>query len=121
MIKASQNFWRTLLSSSMMMILQIYQEPRTELSKKKAFDLIDDVDGIVEMAKTLICQRESSPSLYFGLGGVELCRWGSVSTLQIHVAPTKRTYLVDIHTLGGSAFAIAGQRGLTLRSVLDPR
>jgi len=71
------------------------------------------------MTQNLIGQRPSPPSLYVDLEGINLSREGSISILQIYVAPKKRTYLVDIHTLGSVAFDTADERGHTLRSVLQ--
>jgi exonuclease 3'-5' domain-containing protein 1 len=91
----------------------------TQTSLGEAYELVDTVEGITAVIKNLIDLPRSPPSLYLDLEGVNLSRQGSISSLQIHVAPQKRTYLVDIHTLGSKAFDTVGELDYTLRSVLQ--
>jgi exonuclease 3'-5' domain-containing protein 1 len=50
---------------------------------------------------------------------VHLGRHGTVSILQLLVSPQKRTYLIDIHTLGSTAFSTAGINGQTLKMIFE--
>lgn len=61
----------------------------------------------------------SPPSIYVDLEGVKLSRHGTISIVQFFVLPTNHTYLVDIHTLGESAFLTRGANGSTLREILE--
>lgn len=61
----------------------------------------------------------SPPSIYLDLEGVALSRHGSVSILQIHVSPNDRTLLIDIHSLGETAFSTTGTSGQTLKGILE--
>lgn len=62
----------------------------------------------------------SPPSIYMDLEGINLCRYGTVSILQVHSRPTKKNYLVDIMTLGKAAFETSGTRtSNTFKSILE--
>lgn len=86
---------------------------------QEAYELIDTAEAIPAVIKTLVDQPTTPPSLYIDLEGVNLSRQGSISILQIHVAPQKKTYLIDIHTLGSKAFDTTGELDHTLGSVLQ--
>ena len=62
-----------------------------------------------------------SPTMYIDLEGVNLCREGSLSILTLLIAtgiPTRRVYLIDVHTLGAQAFNTAGANRTTLKDIL---
>jgi exonuclease 3'-5' domain-containing protein 1 len=60
------------------------------------------------------------PSLYIDIEGINLCRDGEISILQIFVSTKKMTYLVDIHTLKKIAFSTPGTDGkTTLKTILE--
>ncbi|KAE8450344.1 hypothetical protein EG329_006418 [Mollisiaceae sp. DMI_Dod_QoI] len=59
------------------------------------------------------------PSLYMDLEGIDLGRHGSMSILSLYIAPTQKTYLIDIHRLGSAAFSITNNSGTTLKTVLE--
>ncbi|KAH6627396.1 ribonuclease H-like domain-containing protein [Chaetomium tenue] len=87
-----------------------------------AADMIDMVDTTAKLSKmldTLDGLPTEPPSLYFDLEGENLSRHGSVSILQLHVLPSSRTYLVDVHTLQHTAFSTCGGNGRTLRELLE--
>ena len=90
-----------------------------QTSLAKAYELIDNVDDIITVIENLMSQQQQPPSLYFDLEGVNLSRQGSISILQIYVAPQKRTYLVDICKLGSDAFDTIDEHGRTLRFILE--
>ncbi|KAF2844683.1 hypothetical protein T440DRAFT_409643 [Plenodomus tracheiphilus IPT5] len=63
-----------------------------------------------------------SPTIYIDLEGVDLCREGSLSILTLLIDtdfPTRRVYLIDIHTLGAQAFNTVGAKRTTLKDVLQ--
>ncbi|CZS92358.1 uncharacterized protein RAG0_02766 [Rhynchosporium agropyri] len=84
-----------------------------------AYEMIDTVEAIPAVIKNLIDQPTTPPSIYIDLEGVNLSREGSVSILQIHVAPQNKSYLIDIHILGSEAFDTSDNLDHTLRSVLQ--
>lgn len=86
---------------------------------KEAYQLIDSVEAVSTFIEKLIDLPTSPPSLYIDLEGVNLSRQGSISIIQIHVAPRNETYLIDIHTLGAKAFDTRGGLDQTLRSILQ--
>jgi exonuclease 3'-5' domain-containing protein 1 len=86
---------------------------------QEAYELIDTVEAIPAVIENLMDQPTAPPSLYIDLEGVNLSRQGSISILQIHVAPQNKSYLIDIHILGSKAFNTAGKLDHTLRSVLQ--
>ncbi|KAH0562357.1 hypothetical protein GP486_002948 [Trichoglossum hirsutum] len=63
-----------------------------------------------------------SPTMYIDLEGVNLCREGAVSILTLLIdtgTPTRRVYLVDVHTLGEQAFNTYGVKQKTLKDILQ--
>ena len=59
------------------------------------------------------------PSLYIDLEGIDLGRHGSISILSLHIAPTQKTYLIDIHSLGRAAFSTTNNSGTSLKTILE--
>lgn len=86
---------------------------------KEAYELIDTVEAIPAVVQNLIDQPTTPPSIYIDLEGVKLSREGSISILQIHVAPQNKSYLIDIHVLGSKAFDTSDNMDHSLRSVLE--
>ncbi|KAL8997098.1 MAG: hypothetical protein Q9169_003534 [Polycauliona sp. 2 TL-2023] len=82
--------------------------------------LIDSPEAITNFIDTLAALPSSAPSLFIDLEGVNLCRNGTVSILQVLVSPGGSTYLIDIHSLGSKAFHTPGVDGqTTLKSILE--
>lgn len=61
------------------------------------------------------------PSIYIELEGVNLCRHGIISILQLYIRPLQRVYLVDVLTLKDEAFSTRGQRDHSLKDILESR
>ena len=94
--------------------------PPSALERMYAYDIIDTVEMISILIGILASQPVWPPSLYIDLEGINLSRWGYISILQIHVAPLRRTFIIDIHTLGPSAFDTSDRRRRqSLRSILE--
>jgi exonuclease 3'-5' domain-containing protein 1 len=85
----------------------------------EAYELIDTVEAIPVLIDNLMGVPTTPPSLYIDLEGVNLCREGSISIVQIYIAPQKKTYLIDIFTLGSKAFDTTGKQDCSLKSVLE--
>ena len=83
--------------------------------------LVDDVAGVASMVDDIAGLPSNPPSLYCDVEGVNLSRKGTVSIMQVHAAPSGKTYLVDVHLLQRRAFSprgtTAGAR--TLRQLLE--
>lgn len=65
--------------------------------------------------------KGSDPSLYIDLKGNNLSRNGTLSLITILVEPRHTVHLLDITTLGGDAFSIAGSSGQTIKRILESR
>lgn len=62
---------------------------------------------------------KSQPVVYIDLEGINLSRNGSISIISIYIDRRRFTYLVDVHTLGSTAFTTAAPDGSTLKSLLE--
>ncbi|KAL9622571.1 MAG: hypothetical protein Q9160_003068 [Pyrenula sp. 1 TL-2023] len=82
------------------------------------FDFIDSTQSLIPVIDKLKALPTNPPSLYLDLEGINLSRHGTISILQIHVPPND-TYLIDIHTLGATAFETSGTEGVTLKQILE--
>jgi exonuclease 3'-5' domain-containing protein 1 len=85
---------------------------------REAYELIDSAEAMSTVIANLINLPTKPPSLYIDLEGVNLSRQGTISILQIHIAPQNKFYLIDIHKLGSQAFDTSDKQNYTLRSVL---
>ncbi|TVY15299.1 hypothetical protein LARI1_G007921, partial [Lachnellula arida] len=81
--------------------------------------LIDTPTAISNLIDALVDLPTNPPSLYIDLEGVHLSRFGSISILQLLVAPTNETYLLDVHVLGYKVFSAPGTNGSTLKDILE--
>jgi len=53
------------------------------------------------------------------LEGIALGRHGSISILSLYIAPTKKIYLIDIHSLREAAISTTTNSGTSLKTVLE--
>jgi exonuclease 3'-5' domain-containing protein 1 len=81
--------------------------------------LIDTTASLSILVDILYRQPTTPPSLFIDLEGVKLSRHGTISILQIFVRPTKRAYLVDVHTLQHLTFSTRAATGHTLKEILE--
>ena len=81
--------------------------------------LVDTPAAISKLVDELNKLPSNPPSLFVDIEGVNLCRHGSISILQLYVSTSQYTHLVDVHTLGEKAFSTAGEKGITLKDVLE--
>ncbi|KAI1157520.1 ribonuclease H-like domain-containing protein [Nemania serpens] len=83
-------------------------------------DTPEAVSSVIDELSELPEPPSSPPSIYMDLEGINLCRYGTVSILQVYSRPRRKTYLVDIMTLGKAAFETSGTRtSNTLQSILE--
>lgn len=81
---------------------------------------VDTVVGVAQMVDALDkLPITVQPSIYIDLEGVDLCRYGTVSIMQIHCLPSTRTYLIDVYTLGDKCFSTPGSESRTLKHILE--
>ncbi|KAL4924850.1 uncharacterized protein BDV17DRAFT_295084 [Aspergillus undulatus] len=83
--------------------------------------IIETATGVAEMVNDLENLPNDRPSLYVDLEGIDLCRHGSISIMQIYHLPQKKVYLLDVHKLNKMAFLAPGLKACTttLKSVLE--
>lgn len=81
--------------------------------------LVDTVATLAQALDTMVNLPITPPSLYLDLEGINLSRQGSISILQIHVAPKNVTYLIDVHAMGAQSFTTLGSRGRNLKAILE--
>lgn len=82
-------------------------------------ELVEAVSDVAAIIDNLHGLSTSQPSLYIDLEGVELVRDGTVSFLQIYVKRLAKVYILDVHTLGKTAFETPGSCITTLRCNLE--
>jgi exonuclease 3'-5' domain-containing protein 1 len=111
---------RTTANTDKSDVIEIIQElQETQPHEVPPSGLIDTPAAIALLVASLSDLPNHPPSLYVDLEGINLSRHGSISILQLHVLPTDKTYLVDVHTLGAEAFSTVAKNGHTLKSILE--
>lgn len=94
--------------------------PRKQFFRSEvSISFIDTREGICEVIEALMDTPATPPSIYIDLEGMNLGREGRISIIQIFLYPHNHIYLVDIRTLGATAFNHAATTGTTLRSILE--
>ncbi|KXH25373.1 3'-5' exonuclease [Colletotrichum salicis] len=81
--------------------------------------LVDTIASLSKMVDSLEELPNDPPSLYIDLEGVNLSRYGTISILQLHVLPSKETYLLDVHTLKDRCFSETNRNGHSFRDILE--
>jgi exonuclease 3'-5' domain-containing protein 1 len=81
--------------------------------------LIDLEASLLPLLDSITNLAVDPPSLYIDLEGIALGRHGSISILSLYIAPIKKTYLIDIHSLGEAAFSTTTNSGTSLKTVLE--
>ncbi|KAL8774850.1 MAG: hypothetical protein Q9209_000789 [Squamulea sp. 1 TL-2023] len=85
--------------------------------------VVDSLDLLVECLELLENTYEDSiirtPYMYCAVKGDKVSRYGSVSLLQIYHQSQNVIFLIDIQVLGGKAFTVSSNAGLTLKSLLE--
>jgi hypothetical protein len=79
-----------------------------------SYDLVDTVDGIETTLRHILDARRDhedtkldphTPLLFVDAEGNNLCRYGTLSLVQIHIPQSGRTFIIDIFVLGAVAFS----------------
>lgn len=85
------------------------------------YTIVDDTTSLSAAlcGLNVVCTT-AKPILYVDLEGINLCRHGSISILQIYQSEQDHVYLIDVHRLGASAFETKSNDGsATLKSILE--
>ncbi|KAJ4245258.1 hypothetical protein NW762_014128 [Fusarium torreyae] len=80
---------------------------------------VDDTTAVSKLVDALDSLPTDKPSIFIDLEGVNLSRHGTISIMQIYDHVAKRTYLVDVYTLGSKCFLTTGSNGQTLKQLLE--
>ncbi|KAM0260042.1 hypothetical protein ACHAQJ_002966 [Trichoderma viride] len=81
--------------------------------------LIDTLPALSAVIDSIKYLPTEPPSLYVDLEGINLCRHGTISILQLYIHPTRRAYLIDVLALQDKCFSTPGESGLTLKDILE--
>jgi exonuclease 3'-5' domain-containing protein 1 len=81
--------------------------------------MVDTSATLKSLVDTLMSLERSSGSVYVDLEGVKLSRLGSISLIQILVPSSEQAFIVDVHTLGETAFDTLGSEGKSLKNALE--
>ncbi|RVD81593.1 uncharacterized protein DFL_009450 [Arthrobotrys flagrans] len=82
---------------------------------------VDTPEAISTLLSLIPRDPNPLPSIYIDLEGVDLCRSGSISILQLFISTIPHIYIIDIHTLGNVAFTTPSSTdaSVTLKSILE--
>ncbi|EFY96889.1 DnaQ-like (or DEDD) 3'-5' exonuclease superfamily protein [Metarhizium robertsii] len=83
------------------------------------WEVVDSIPLLQTVLTKLQGLPSNPPSLFVDLEGIKLGRSGSVSLLSVHVAPTAKTYIIDIFKLGEEAFTATSTSGISLKNILE--
>jgi exonuclease 3'-5' domain-containing protein 1 len=88
-------------------------------SPKSNTTVIDSEENLLSLLDSICSLAVEPPSLYINLEGIAVGRHGSISFLTLHIVPTKKTHLIDIHSLNEAAFSTTTASGTSLKSILE--
>ncbi|KAH8820560.1 ribonuclease H-like domain-containing protein [Xylogone sp. PMI_703] len=86
--------------------------------------MVEDTASLTNLLNIILALPITpKPALYLDLEGINLSRQGSVSIISLYIHPMKSAYLIDVHTLGGSAFTTPSSTNPTetLKTILESR
>ena len=81
--------------------------------------VVDSATTLASFLDNLISLPVKPPSLYLDLEGVKLGRRGSISIISLYILPVKKIYLIDIHSLGNTAFSTTNRSAASLKTILE--
>ena len=81
--------------------------------------IVDSEPSVVALVDSLDRLPTQPPSIYVDIEGVQLCRHGSISIIQLFVLPKNHVFLIDIFVLQEKAFCTSNRSGTDLRSILE--
>jgi exonuclease 3'-5' domain-containing protein 1 len=82
--------------------------------------LVDTQDLLVQMLDKLDAKKNwTAPDITIDCEGNRLCRYGTLSLLQLGIEPLNVVFVIDITVLGKLAFTQMGTRGQNLKEFLE--
>ncbi|KKO98487.1 hypothetical protein THAR02_09415 [Trichoderma harzianum] len=96
------------------------------MPERKEAEFVTTLAGVAQIIDFVYDQpayiRSFEPLIYIDLEGEQLGRNGSVSLMTVLVHPgegLERIFVIDIYTLGNTAFKVVGKRGKSLKNILE--
>ena len=94
------------------------------------FTYIDTAAGLQSCLRSILSARKvaiqtkinpHTPLLYVDIEGNDLCRYGTISLIQIYVPLVNTTFVLDVLVLGKEAFttSVIEEEEMTLKSLLE--
>jgi exonuclease 3'-5' domain-containing protein 1 len=99
--------------------LELSEPEEKSIWKPTPAVMVDTSATLKSLVDTLMSLERSSGSVYVDLEGVKLSRLGSISLIQILVPLSEQAFIVDVHTLGKTAFDTLGSEGKSLKNALE--
>lgn len=91
------------------------------MAQHAGIQVVDSPSTLISLLDDFASLPVEPPSLYLDIEGIiRLDRQGSISIMSIYVAPTKNTYLIDVHNLSRTAFSTENNSAISLTSILEP-
>ena len=81
------------------------------ISAQSNVAFIDLEASLLPLLNSIVNLAVDPPSLYIDLEGIAVGRQGSIPILSLYIAPTKKTYLINIQGLGPAAFSATTNSG----------
>lgn len=81
--------------------------------------MVDTQESIIALIDAITSLPANDSDIYVDLEGVSLGRNGTLSLVTIFLRPGRRAYIVDVHTLGATAFSTTNSAGASLKSILE--
>lgn len=98
--------------------LKLDEDVSQSIEQRADLQLVDTPEAVKSMVD-ILSSLGSDCSMSLDLEGVNLCRHGSISLLQLWIPPCEQAFIVDVHVLGTQAFDTSNSEGKTLRSILE--
>ncbi|KJX99013.1 hypothetical protein TI39_contig378g00011 [Zymoseptoria brevis] len=83
------------------------------------YTLVNTETALVSFLDSLTNLSNNPPALYLDLEGDNLCKDGTLTIISVLVQPLNHVYIIDIQSLGNSAFHKPTRNGSTFKSVLE--
>jgi len=99
--------------------LELSEPDEQSIWKSTPSIMVDTSVALRSLVDTLMSLEKSSGSIYMDLEGVKLSRLGSISLIQILVPSSEQAFILDVHTLGKTAFDTLGSEGKSLKDALE--
>jgi exonuclease 3'-5' domain-containing protein 1 len=99
--------------------LELSEPDEQSIWKPTPSIMVDTSVALKSLVDTLMSLEQSFGSVYMDLEGVKLSRLGSISLIQILVPSSAQAFILDVHTLGKTAFDTFGSEGKSLKDALE--